>query len=75
MSKSPLDDSGWEHWRKTQNCIDRISATMQQLVPIVSEYPPIPVPPRIVADIRKEIARFEERFSHLVHEQRRKAKK
>jgi len=65
-------DRAWAFWQAAKASIDGL---MQQLAPVVTQFPPVPVPPHIVKRIRKDVRRFDEKFSMLIHEQKRKAAK
>lgn len=66
-------DLGWSYWQRAQEALDSLDALMQQIAPYVTQYPPLAIPHHQVGDVRRQIDRFSERFSELVHEQKRQA--
>jgi hypothetical protein len=68
-----MPDAAWKFWQESKQALDDLGDLMQQFASFVTVDPPIPPPPGIVRQIKRDLARFQEKFVLLVREQKRKA--
>lgn len=69
---TPKPNSAWKFWQQSQQALDELNSLMQQLASSVSAEPAIQPPPALVRQIKRNLADFQENFTLLVREQKRK---
>jgi hypothetical protein len=68
----PIDT--WEFWRESRKALDDINDVMQIFATHIAQAnPPLELPPHIVKNGKRALAKFQECFSLMVREQKRKA--
>jgi hypothetical protein len=70
MAIKPPDS--WEFWRKSCKAVNDLNDAMQILAACVAQTEPIDLPPHIVIEVNRAIKLFQENFSRMVREQKRK---
>jgi ABC-type branched-subunit amino acid transport system ATPase component len=74
MRKVTKSHDAWAFWRHSQTAINDLSDVMQQLATAVAQDDPtLQLPPHVVRQAKRALARFQENFTLLVREQKRKA--
>jgi len=66
-------NAAWTFWQESQQALDELNGLMQQLAVVVSSDSSIYPPPALVRDVKRNLADFQEKFTLLVREQKRKA--
>lgn len=67
--------TAWEFWQRSKKALDELTELMQVMSTAISQDDPtLAVPHHVIKDVKRNIARFQENFSFLVHVQKRKAR-
>jgi hypothetical protein len=74
VTASLKHDRGWKLWQAAMTSVVDMEAVTRLLAPMVTQFPAVPIPRHIAVRIRHNARRFDEKFSMLIHEQKRKAK-
>lgn len=75
MKDKNTPDVAWKFWQESKQALDELGDLMQQLATSITVEPPIPPPPGIVRQIKRDMAHFQEKFTLLVREQKRRAER
>jgi len=73
MTPKPID--AWKFWQKSREALDELQEVMEVCARYVSEAGTLKLPPHPVKRAKRALARFEENFTLIVREQKRKAEK
>jgi hypothetical protein len=74
MRKTSKPHDAWVFWQRSQAAISDLNDVMQQLATAVAQDDPaLQLPPHVVRAAKRAVARFQENFTLLVREQKRKA--
>jgi ABC-type branched-subunit amino acid transport system ATPase component len=74
MKKVLKSNDTWAFWQRSQAALSDLSDLMQQLATAVAQDDPtLQLPPHVVREAKRAVARFQENFTLLVREQKRKA--
>jgi hypothetical protein len=66
-------DPCWKFWQASQLALDNLNTAMQQIATVVSAEETTLLSPASVHEVKRNPARFQEQFTLLVREQKRKA--
>jgi hypothetical protein len=75
MKDKNTPDVAWKFWQESKQALDELGDLMQQLATFITVDHPIPPPPGIVRQIKRDMAHFQEKFTLLVREQKRRAER
>jgi hypothetical protein len=67
----PIDT--WAFWQKSREALDALDDTMHILAANLNHDPAIELPHHVVKQAKRALAKFQENFSLMVREQKRKA--
>jgi hypothetical protein len=70
---SPKPQDAWEFWQKSREALDALDDVMQVFAINIAQIEPLDLPPHIVKEAKRAVAKFQENFSLMVREQKRKA--
>ncbi len=70
MSPKPRDS--WAFWQKSQKALNELNDVMQVFATNIAQDQSLDLPPHIVKEAKRALAKFEENFNLMVREQRRK---
>jgi UDP-N-acetylmuramoylalanine-D-glutamate ligase len=73
MKDKTAADAAWKFWQESKQALDELGELMQQLAGLIVASPAIQPPPILVRQIKRDMARFQEQFTLLIREQKRKA--
>lgn len=70
---SPKPQDAWEFWQKSRQALDELNDVMQIFAANVAQEVPLELPAHTVKRAKRSLAKFQENFSLMVREQKRKA--
>jgi hypothetical protein len=71
MSPKPLDT--WQFWQKSREALDALNDTIQIFATNLAQAEPLELPVHTVKEAKRALAKFQENFTLMVREQKRKA--
>lgn len=70
-TRKPL--SAWHYWQQAEASLHAVAEEMQCVAACITSEPPIAIHTHALAEIRRNLERFEDQFLMMAHEQKRKA--
>jgi hypothetical protein len=71
---TPKPNDAWEFWQRSKKALDELNDLMQVMgTAVAQDDPTLQVPHQVIKDVKRNLQRFQESFSCLVHAQKRKA--